>query len=209
MLMNEVNQQNFEEVLEVNTTMNHFAENETSPETLDGSFSRELMLGKLDLLQQLRYVLDELDVPMLNVAYILGSWYGNLGILMALDNFPVKKIINVDIEPNYIKLSKEFMQRLDARAQHMIQDVNKLDYRQARKPSVIINASCNDIAGSSWFDRIPLGTLVVLNAGDQEDSLRTYQDLNALVQTWPMRKLLLADEFVYGDYQRFTVIGIK
>lgn len=189
--------------------MSTVIENEISPETLTGSFSKDLMLSKLYLLEQLRVVLAQLDISDLYCAYILGSWYGNLSVLMALDNFPVRKTINVDKNSRYVDLSKQILNKIDSSSEHMVKDVNNLDYRQLRYPSLVVNNSCNDIAGSRWFNRIPNGTIVALDAGDQENSVNKFTSVKSLRTQYPLSTLLFSDELNLGDYRRFIVIGIK
>lgn len=189
--------------------MNNMIENEISPETLTGSFSKELMLSKLYLLEKLRAAFDQLGIDHVHTAYILGSWYGNLSILMALDNFPVQKIINVDKNSHYIGMSKRALARLGAESQHMTRDANNLDYRQLRKPSLVVNTSCNDISGLQWFRKIPPGTIVALDAGDQLNSVNQFDSVGSLSKSYPLSKTIVKDEFNYNDYRRFIVIGIK
>jgi len=51
--------------------------NEVSPDTIEGSFSNDLVLSKLWLIRELKRM-----QPTFGTIYILGSWYGNLSLLM-------------------------------------------------------------------------------------------------------------------------------
>lgn len=189
--------------------MNSMIENEISPETLVGSFSKDLMLSKLYLLEELRSVFAQIGIDHIHTAYILGSWYGNLSVLMTLDNFPVDKIINVDKNSYNIDMSSRMLARLGARLEHMSRDVNNLDYRQLRRPSLVVNTSCNDISGLQWFRRIPQGTIVALDAGDQLNSVNQFDSVESLAKAYPLSRIIVKNKFEYNDYRRFILIGIK
>lgn len=66
---------------------------EFSPDTLQGSFTKDLIVSKNWLITEVSKIHNKF-----NVIYILGSWYGNLSLLLINKHIKFKKIINVDID---------------------------------------------------------------------------------------------------------------
>ena len=57
----------------------HQSITESSGYSLAGSFTRDLVASKVWLLDELARI-----APQVGTIYVLGSWYGNLGVLLAL-----------------------------------------------------------------------------------------------------------------------------
>lgn len=186
---------------------------EASPLTVKGSFTPDLLFSKLWLWQQLVSVLDRLGIDHVHAVYILGSWTGGVGMVLASEHFPANVMINVDSDRRWIKASKTVAQRMgfDDRVQHLVQDANQVDYDKAKSPSVVINTSTNDIAGRDWFDHIPPGTIVVLQGRDAAGSAQSWSSLSDFVDSWPLRRVWFQGELPLKDpetsYHRYMVIG--
>jgi precorrin-6B methylase 2 len=186
---------------------------EASPLTVEGSFTPDLLISKLWLWEELSRVLDRLDIQQVNAVYVLGSWTGSVGMVLAAKHFPADTIINVDSDPNWISMSREIAQDMgfSDRTQHMIKDANSIDYRQARSPSVVINTSTNDIVGRDWFDNIPPGTVVVLQGRDATITTQSWDSLSEFESDWPMRQILFRGQLPLQDpetkYHRYMIIG--
>jgi hypothetical protein len=171
---------------------------EFSPDNLAGSFTKDLIFSKMWLINQVGKI-----SKTFNSIYILGSWYGNLSVLLMTDHFKFDKIINVDIDRSSLLSGQKLAKKLgiDNKIEPMVKDVNQLDYRQAQSPSLVINTSVNDIEDRGWFDRIPKGTLVALQTRD--DSLDRYKFTKTLYQS---KKELEDPE---QKYIRVMKIGVK
>jgi len=188
---------------------------EASPLTVEGSFTRDLLISKLWLWEELSDVLRELDIDHVNAVYVLGSWTGGAGMVLAAKHFPTDTIINVDQDPDWISVSQRIAQDMGIQdqVQHMVQDVNQIDYRQARAPSVVINTSTNDISGRDWFNHIPPGTIVVLQGRSAGKSVRSWDTLGDFVREYPMQEVLFRGQLGLQDpetaYHRYMVIGIR
>ena len=171
---------------------------EFSPSTLIGSFTEDLIISKLWLINEIKKIHNEF-----NTIYILGSWYGNISILLISRYIKFKKIINVDINRKVLATGQALAKRLgiDKKIEPMVKDANTLDYRQAVPPSLVINTSCNDMENSGWFDNIPSGTLVALQT--RGDTLDEYKFSKTL---YTGQKHLTDPE---TDYTRLMKIGIK
>ena len=153
---------------------------EFSPLTLQGSFESGLILNKLWLLHQLRKIQDQFST-----IYILGSWYGNMSILLAKNNIQYDHIVNVDRDAAVVRKAQRIARilKIDDRIEPMVKDANRLDYRQLDPDGLVINTSCHDMANRGWFDHIPAGVLVALQSRDDvDDDLSAYDLSRTLYQ---------------------------
>jgi hypothetical protein len=185
--------------------------NEDSPDTPAGSRTKDLNLGKLWLLTELKRLgMDEFDT-----VYVLGSWYGSMGPYLLDKHIKFDTAYLIDIDPKnteYVqKLVKE--QGLSDRIMPITQDCNTTDYKGRR--ILVINTSCNDVANQGWFEHIPQGAVVALEGRDSQpdNATNTTQDLPsfhaeyALEETYVLDKIRLKG---YDDtYNRFLKIGVK
>jgi hypothetical protein len=148
---------------------------EFSPLTLRGSFESGLILNKLWLIHELKKIKDQFST-----IYILGSWYGNMSILLAKNNIQYDHIVNVDQDPRAIRGSQRIARILDIddRIEPMIKDANRLDYQQLDPDGLVINTSCHDMENRGWFDHIPAGVLVALQSRDDVDHDLDQYDLS-------------------------------
>ncbi len=186
-----------------------FALDETSGYSLSGSFTRDLVFSKLWLIRELAKI-----QPQVSTMYILGSWYGNQALL--LNHYPqvkVDKIINVETNPEFLKGSKHILDQVGANnVEYMLKDANDLDYRQLGKDGVVVNTSLTDMQGTDWFDNIPEGTLVVLQARDNDPGEQFYSPKD-IQQKFPLSQVLYSGSLDLEDpetqYTRFMTIGIK
>ena len=148
---------------------------EFSPPTLRGSFESGLILNKLWLLHELEKIQDRFST-----IYILGSWYGNMSILLAKSNIQYDHIVNVDRDPRVVRGAQRIARilNIDDRIEPMIKDANRLDYRQLDQDGLVINTSCHDMENRGWFDHIPQGVLVALQSRDDVDHDLDQYDLS-------------------------------
>lgn len=182
---------------------------ESSGYSLAGSFTRDLIASKVWLLIELARI-----APQVGTVYILGSWYGNLGVLLALD--PVikyKKLINVETDQKFLQTSKRIHNHLGmSNTEYMLKDANTIDYRQLGSDGVVINTSLTDMQGQAWFDRIPAGTLVVMQSRDHDPGNAAYSTQD-IVDRYPLSEIIYDGELELEDpetkYTRYMVIGIK
>ena len=183
--------------------------NESSGYSLEGSFTPDLIESKVWLLKELGQISPELDT-----VYILGSWYGNLALYMHLQpTVKYNQIINVETDQDMLNQSQRMLDHIGAdRVEYMLKDANKLDYQQLGKQGAVINTSLTDMSGTAWFEHIPTGTLVVMQArnrdpGEQYNSTQDIVDKFPLTQVYYTGTRDLQDPET--DYQRFMVIGRK
>lgn len=182
---------------------------ESSGYSFSGSFTPDLVFSKLWLIRELSNI-----QPQIDTMYVLGSWYGNLALL--LTRYPqvqVRKIINVETQAKFLKHSKRILDQAGAdNVEYMQADANNLDYRQLGRRGAVVNTSLTDMPGTDWFDNIPTGTVVVLQARDHDPG-EQFDSAADIEQKFPMSQVLYSGSLNLKDpetqYQRFMVIGIK
>jgi len=183
--------------------------NEVSPNTLEGSFSIDLVISKIWLIARLA----RLNASYGNV-YVLGSWFGNLGLLMASRNLKFKTLINVDIDPNAMDTSDKITDVLGLRdkIEHLRMDVNDLRYELLDVDGLVINTSCNNIEGDEWFKRIPSGTMVALQSRNQDpNAVNKHRNLSEFCDSYRLSDVFFKGSLPLNEgestYDRFMMIG--
>jgi hypothetical protein len=138
---------------------------ESSGYSLTGSFTRDLIASKVWLLQEVEQIQQHYTTM-----YILGSWYGNLALYMTLQpTIQVDRIINVEINPEMLATSQSILDRVDAQnVKYMLTDANELNYRQLGRAGVVVNTSLTEMHQKEWFEHIPAGTLVAMQARNND-----------------------------------------
>lgn len=182
---------------------------ESSGYSLEGSFTPDLVFSKLWLIRELAKI-----TPDIGTMYVLGSWYGNLAVL--LNRYPqvqVDQIINVETDPEFLKGSKRILNQAGVdNAEYMLKDANKLDYRQLGKDGAVVNTSLIDIKGTDWFNNIPSGTLVAMQARDQVED-QQFNSPKDIEKQFPLSQVLYSGSLDLEDpetaYTRYMIIGIK
>jgi hypothetical protein len=182
---------------------------ESSGYSLQGSFTHDLVVSKVWLLQHVGKVTDHVGT-----VYILGSWYGNTSLYMVLQpEFDYNKIINVEVDGEMLKQGQRMLKHVGANnVQHMLSDANKLDYRQLGTNGLVINTSLTDMPGHAWFDNIPQGTLIAMQARDHVIE-REFHSSDDILKLYPLSQVLYKGSLQLQDpetkYTRFMVIGRK
>ena len=174
---------------------------EFSPLTLHGSFESGLILNKLWLLHELQKIQDQFST-----IYILGSWYGNMSILLNRSGIQYDHIVNVDQDAAVVRGAQRIARilKIDDRIEPMIKDANKLDYRQLDPDGLVINTSCHDMENRGWFDHIPAGVMVALQSRDDVD-----HDLDAYDLSRTLYQGSRSARDPETDYNSVLRIGVK
>jgi len=182
---------------------------ESSGYSLEGSFTPDLVFSKYWLMQELARV-----QPVISTMYVLGSWYGNLSLYITRYGIPqVQRMINVDTNPEFQQTGQQLLDLMGGGpVDFMNKDANRLDYRKLDRNAVVVNTSVTDITGRKWFDNIPSGTRVVLQARDHDPN-SDYESVEDVINRFPMTQVLYSGELPLRDpetqYRRFMVIGVK
>lgn len=184
---------------------------EVSPDTVAGSWSDDLVLSKLWLIRKLKGINHRFGT-----VYILGSWYGNLSLLMLDKHLEFDKLINVDINAKALDSGDRMADKLglSGKITSMRKDANELDYRQISDGGLVINTSCNNISGMDWFNSIPDGTVVALQGRDNDPgAVNVFDDSHSLASMYECSRVLYDGHIALEDpetgYTRYMLIGIK
>lgn len=172
---------------------------EFSPNTLAGSFTDDLVISKFWLISKVGKIQKKF-----NIIYVLGSWYGNLSLLLTKNsNIKYKKIINVDIDQDVVLTGNNLAKKLkvDNKIKSIDKDANFIHYKENNLSNLVINTSVNDMKNNGWFDNIPLGTLVALQNRDE-----TLDEFKFTEKLYSGKRELKDPE---TEYTRYMVIGYK
>jgi hypothetical protein len=182
---------------------------ESSGYSLEGSFTRDLVFSKLWLIRELAQI-----QPHISTVYVLGSWYGNLALLITRSpQIKVDRIINVETDPKFLKGSKDILDQASVdNVEYMLKDANRLDYRQLGSDGAVVNTSLTDMLGTDWFNNIPPGTTVVMQARDHDPG-EQFAGPEDIEQKFPLSQVLYSGSLALQDpeteYTRFMIIGRK
>jgi hypothetical protein len=184
------------------------------------SFSVAQMQSKLWLVQTLERTVNEhvtADSMQGHRIWILAGWHGLTNLLIRTRNqLPVSEVRSFDIDPNCEAIA-DIINNLwvwkawEFKAQTA--DINQLEY--APRPDIVINSSVEHMTSNLWWDNIPKGTVVCLQASDMEDKDHVNKVANAreLYEKYPVEELLYEGikrfEFEDKGFYRSMIIGVK
>ena len=174
---------------------------EFAPLTLAGSFHRSLIFNKLWLISELSRIKDSFST-----IYVLGSWYGNMSLLLARSSIDYDQIINVDRDARVVRAGEAIAEKMGLAdgIRSIAADANRVNYDQLDHNSLVINTSCYEIKNTAWFDRVPTGTMMALETRtDVDEDLEDYELSNVLYQG--SRELTDPET----DYTSILKIGVK
>ena len=180
---------------------------EASPNTLEGSFTPDLVESKTWLCEKLAKGLKGKNV---GTIYALGSWYGNIGIFLQQAGVKFDKLVLVEPDEEALMRSKKLLEPLNDDGKLILLHQNAEDV-VFDKPGIIINTSCNE-TGPVFLTKVPKGMLCALQARNNvddvlisTDDLQEFDELFPLEKTYYTGKKELIDPET--DYTRFMKIG--
>lgn len=155
--------------------------------------------------------------------WIYGGWQGVLGFLILCRDFSTGRVGSVrsfDIDPSCEKAANTICENWVWR-QWMFRaftaDCNSLDPASdgeyGKSPTVVINTSVEHFDDRSWFEKIPSGTLVALQASDFEHdgAVSLYSTEEKFAAAFPFQETLFSGRlnFDYGtwSFNRLMRIG--
>jgi len=186
---------------------------EVDPNTLSGSDSPNLNLERFWAVAELSKIKNQFGT-----IYILGSWYGNVALMLFMlkQYISFDRIINDEINAKSLLVGQEKLKQLGLadKTQPMLKDANQLDYQQLGTNGLVINLSCHNIPSLQWLDHIPAGTMVVLQARNQDPGARNqYKNFAQFDRGLPLDQTLYQDTLSLNDpdgaYEQYMKIGIK
>lgn len=189
---------------------------ESSGYSLPGSYTDDLVISKLWLAHELTKILQQQGIDSVPVAYVLGSWYGNMSTILRKMNVPIDTIIDVEKNKAWLRQGQQIQRAMHIKGvEPMAADANEIEFDQLGQPGVVINTSTNDMSDQGWFDHIPQGTLVALQGRDHQPpgSEHVYKKPEEILEIYPLEKVLYQGSQQLEDpetrYNRHMVIGIK
>ena len=182
------------------------------------SFSAAQMQSKLWLVQRLESVLlEERPIEDGYRIWMLAGWYGLTNLLLRTRNqVPVLEVRSFDIDPSCESIADSLNNFWVWKAwefkAHTV-DINQLEYTP--RPDVVINSSVEHMTSNTWWDNIPIGTIVCLQASDMEDEdhVNKFSTARDLFEAYPIKELIYegVKRFEFDDkaFYRVMIIGIK
>jgi len=186
---------------------------EVDPNTLSGSDSPNLNLERFWAIAELSKIKNQFDT-----IYILGSWYGNVALMLFMlkQYISFDRIINDEINAKSLLVGQKKLKQLGLadKTQPMLKDANQLDYQQLGTNGLVINLSCHNIPSLKWLEHIPAGTMVVLQARNQDPGARNqYKNFAQFNRSLPLDRTLYQDTLSLNDpdgaYEQYMKIGVK
>lgn len=180
---------------------------EASPDTLEGSFTPDLVESKTWLAKMLAKGLKGKNA---GTIYVLGSWYGNMGIFLQQEGIKFKKLVLVEPDEEALMRSKELLDTLNDDGKLILIHQNAEDVVY-EKPGVVINTSCNE-TGPVFLTKLPDNMLCLLQARNNTDDVLFETDsLEEFIEYYPLNKTYYTGEKELIDpeteYTRYMIIG--
>lgn len=182
------------------------------------AFSTAQMQSKLWLVERLERTLQE-HRPIEDGyrIWILAGWYAVANLLIRVrGKIPVLEVRSFDQDPACEAVADSINNLWVYRAWEFkahTADINLLEYKP--KPDVVINSSVEHMRSNLWFENIPKGTVVCLQASDMidDDHVNPMSAIRELMDQYPLDEVLYDGikrfEFEDKAFNRVMIIGIK
>ena len=182
---------------------------EASPNTLEGSFTPDLVESKTWLAEMLAKGLKGKNA---GTIYVLGSWYGNMGIFLKEAGIKFDKLVLVEPNEEYLRQSKKLLDKFNADGKIVFIN-QKAEDVVYDKPGVVINTSCNE-TGPVFLNKVPDNMLCLLQArNNNENTLFPTEAMEDFVDYFPLSKVYYTGDKYLEDpeinYARYMKIGRK
>jgi hypothetical protein len=180
---------------------------EASPDTLEGSFTPDLVASKTWLCELLAKGLKGKNA---GTIYILGSWYGNMVVFLQQAGIKFNKIVLVEPDEEALLRSRELLKTVNDDGKLVLLSVKAEDVVY-EKPGIIINTSCNE-TGPVFLTKLPDGMLVALQSRNNvDDVLIDTESLDEFSEYFPLSKIYYQGmkhlEDPETEYDRYMIIG--
>lgn len=183
--------------------------NEASPDTLEGSFTDDLVNSKLWLCDKLK---EGLRGKCARTIYVLGSWYGNIAMILDKQGIVFDDIILIDNDEKTLDISQRLLKPFFNPGKLIFINTDAKDVIYD-KPGLIINTSVNDMK-NDWYDSVPEGRKIIIQGRDQASGAVTkIADMKQFDDMFPMSKVYYLGRRDFTDpetrYTRYMKIGVK
>lgn len=150
--------------------------------------------------------------------YIFGGWVGLLGNLLLQCSQHIEKIRSIDIDPwceNVADNLNQLWLENDWQFKAITADMCEYNYDWNIYPDIVINTSTEHVTQSiydNWWDKIPSGSLVVLqgnNFFDCPEHIRCTKNLNEFKRVNHIYNPIFEGTLSNKTYDRYMTINIK
>lgn len=184
------------------------------------AFASSQIQSKLWLVKTLERTLEHNEPIEPHIGYdiwILAGWYGLINFMLQIrSNIRLNSVRSFDVDPLCAEIAEKInslwvWKNWEFKAE--TQDINQLDY--VSSPHVIINSSVEHMTSNIWWENIPIGTVVCLQASDMdhEDHINKFHSTHDMLLTYPLSDLYYegVKRFEYDDFSfhRYMIIGVK
>lgn len=183
---------------------------EASPNTWEGSFTPDLVTSKTWLAQHLKR---ELDGRSAGDIYVLGSWWGNLGVFIQQYNIEFDRLVMVERRKHLLISTRQLLSNLwdQGRLQLVQSRAELVEYPD--RPITVINTSVNDMT-DAWLKQVPDNTLTVIQGrSNLEDPKIWTRNIQEFDQKFPLTETVYRAQRQLQDpeteYTRYMKIGYK
>lgn len=192
----------------------------------EDSFSQGQLKSKRWMASELGKHVSEIDC-----LYICAGWYAVAVPAILESGITVGRIRSFDVDDScadiaeivnkptvidgwkFRAVTKDIMDINYADHEYVLLNQSGTEIQQKDSPDCIINTSCEHLPDfAAWYDLIPEGTLVVLQANDFDDvetHVNTMDTIDGFVEQTPLTKELYSGELDTGLYTRYMRIGFK
>lgn len=151
--------------------------------------------------------------------YIFGGWIGVLAnLLFCSSTYPINKIRSIDLDPwcegVADTLNKQY-EMDDWRFKAVTADMAEYNYQADLPPQIVVNTSTEHItqdAYDMWWDKIPSGTLVVLQGNNFfscPEHCRCSSSLSEFMAMNKVQHALYSGSLEHDLYTRYMTLSVK
>jgi len=195
----------------------------------DADLTDALSWGQLKSKRWLILTLEELDRD-LGMIFMGAGWYAILAGMIFESKLKFNKIRSFDIDEEcaaiadtinrkYVADGWKFkattlnIQNIEYPNCYITKKFNGDEQSMTETPDTVINTSCEHIVDfQQWYERIPEGTLCVLQTNNYfeiADHINCVETLSDFAEQTPFQELLYEGDLDCNKYLRFMRIGIK
>jgi len=178
------------------------------------AFSTSQILSKIWLAEELEKIKTSNPLRIL----CFGGWYGITNfILRTRDNLNIELFRNLELDKEACAAADNINKAWewqDWQFKSIYGDCNKFEYT-SNDYNTVINTSSEHMKSTEWFERIPKGTLTIIQSNNMphEEHCHNHKTVDEMTKDFPLGGLLFSGEkeFVYPEwsFKRFMMIGVK
>jgi hypothetical protein len=182
------------------------------------AFSSGQISSKLWLCSQLERM--QYDRP--QIIWLYGGWHAMTGmLLLARQIMPISHIRSFDVDPSCESTADSLMENWiwqGWKFKAFTRDCNSIDPISGEygpPPDIVINTSTEHFHSRDWYDRIPSGTMMVLQSNNMphDDHHDCYDDLESFVSNYGLSPMMYKGQLDFNyptwNFSRYMIIGRK